>query len=339
MDPLQYPDWDSLVSSHCQCSFFHSVAWARVLQETYGHSPHYLCSLAGRKLQTLLPVMEVSSSLTARRGVSLPFSDFCTPLGADEDVARLFVAALEYGSERKWKYLECRHDYWTANSPMTPSVAFHGHVIDLKSDEDWQFKRFDSGVRRGIRKAERAGVRVEFSTSLDAVRRFFTLHCLTRKRHGLPPQPFRFFENIARYVLAAGYGFVAIAHLGQKTLAASLFFHFGSEAIYKFGASDYAFQQLRPNNLVMWAALKRCASNGCSRLHLGRTSLANDGLRRFKLGFGAQEGIIEYHKYNFSKRAFILSEDRAETWVNRVFRRFPQSLLRLSGEVLYPHLS
>jgi len=222
---------------------------------------------------------------------------------------------------------------------VTPSVAFHGHVIDLVENEDCLSKQLDGAVRRGIRKAENEGVRVEFSESLDAVRTFYTLHCLTRKRHGLPPQPFRFFENIARYVLDAGYGFVATACLGRKALAASLFFHFGPEAIYKFGASDYAFQELRPNNLVMWEAIKRCASHGFARFHLGRTSLTNEGLRRFKLGFGAREIKIQYRKYDFSRQGFVTSRDRADGWVNRFFRLFSPSLLRLSGELIYPHLS
>lgn len=284
-------------------------------------------------------MMEVSSSLTYRRGVSLPFSDFCAPLCIDDNLEPLFQAALEYGNQRKWKYLECRDDSWFADDEMMASVAFHRHVVEVKNDKEALFNQLESAVRRGIRKAQNAGVRVDCDTSTEAVRTFFHLHCLTRKRHGVPPQPFRFFENIARIAFAAGHGFVATARLNGMPIASSLFFNFGSEAIYKFGASDYAYQQLRPNNLVMWEALKRCATKGLDRLLLGRTSLTNEGLRRFKLGFGAREEKISYRKYNFSSGAFVTSQDRADTWANRVFRSFPPSLLRFAGEMLYPHLS
>ena len=81
--------------------------------------------------------MEVSSKITSRRGVSLPFSDFCVPLGAYEDLTPLFDAAVEFGKARKWKYLESRNDSWSPNDAN--SVAFHGHVIDLKQDEDALF--------------------------------------------------------------------------------------------------------------------------------------------------------------------------------------------------------
>jgi CelD/BcsL family acetyltransferase involved in cellulose biosynthesis len=338
VNPLEYPQWDCQVSIYPQRTFFHSAAWARILHETYAHSPCCFCSFSGGKLQMALPVMEVSSRLTSRRGVSLPFSDFCAPLCGDDDPASLFEAALEYGKERKWKYLECRDGSWRRHGTTAPSMAFYRHVLALK-EEEALFKQLDAAMRRAIRKAENAGVRVEFSATLDSVRTFFRLHRVTRQRHGLPPQPWRFFENIARYALATGHGFVAMARLGGIPVAASLFVQFGKEAIYKFGASDYAYQQLRANNLVMWEAIKRCASQGFERLDLGRTSVANDGLRRFKMGFGASEEKIEYRKYDFSKRDFVACEDRSEGWVNHVFRRLPSSLLRFSGEVLYPHLS
>ena len=36
---------------------------------------------------------------------------------------------------------------------------------------------------------------------------------------------------------------------------------------------------------------------------------------------------------------FVADVDRAETWANRVFGRLPQTLLRLAGRMIYPHLS
>jgi lipid II:glycine glycyltransferase (peptidoglycan interpeptide bridge formation enzyme) len=222
------------------------------------------------------------------------------------------------------------------------SVAFHSHSIELKANEDALWGRLNSAVRRGIRKAKNAGVRIEFSgtaDAMDAMEAFFPLHCQTRKRQGLPPQPHRFFRNMTRHLLGGEHGFIARARVGGRTVAAAVYFHFGSNAIYKFGASDYGAQHLRANNLVMWEALKRCASMGLAQLHLGRTSLANAGLRRFKVGFGAREGRIEYRRYDFRQEAFVTSKDRAVGWLNNVLRYLPGAALRLAGSAAYPHLS
>jgi Acetyltransferase (GNAT) domain len=182
-------------------------------------------------------------------------------------------------------------------------------------------------------------LRVEFSDCLDSIRTFYALHCVTRRRHGLPPQPLRFFENVARYVLAQGHGFVATARWEAKPLAAGVFFHHGRKVFYKFGASDYAFQGLRPNNTLFWEVIKRCVDDGFDTLHLGRTSLANEGLRRFKLGFGAWEERIEYYKYDFVRRTFVRQIDHSATNFRPLFRCMPLPVLRLAGEMFYPHLS
>ena len=139
--------------------------------------------------------------------------------------------------------------------------------------------------------------------------------------------------------MKAGQGFIAIARQEGRPLAAAVFLHDGRQALYKFGASDYAFQQMRPNNLVMWAAMNHCAERGLATLNLGRTSLSNEGLRRFKLGLGAEEEEICYAKYDFASKLFVRDVDRVEGWFNWVFARLPLPLLRLSGAVLYPHLS
>lgn len=339
VDPLQYPGWDSLLAVNPDSSFFHGTAWARVLHETYRHRPVYFSTIANGRILGLLPIMEVSSPWTGRKGVSLPFTDLCVPLQAgDQDRTTLYKLAMEHGRKRGWKYLECRSNdsQWPGSSP---SLSFWDHIIELECGPEALFKGLEGAVRRGIRKAEGTQLQIEFSNSLGAIQTFYALHCRTRRRHGVPPQPFRFFENIARHVLGPGHGFVAMARLAEKPVAAAVFFHFGREAIYKFGASDYSFQQLRPNNLVMWQTMKRYAERGVTRLHLGRTSLGNEGLRRFKLGFGAREKRVDYYRYDFRQRKFVTSIDRADGWVNNVFRCFPPPLFRLAGRILYPNLS
>lgn len=320
-------------------SIFHTAAWARVLNQTYGHVPAYFCRFSFGQLEGLLPVMGVSSPFTGRRGVSLPFTNFCLPLAApDHDPGELYERAMQWGVDSRWRYLECRGNGQTWPG-ASPSLPFYGHVLDLECGPETLFKSLDGAVRRGIRKAEESQLQTEMGSAPESVQTFYALHCQTRRRHGLPPQPFRFFANIGRHVLEPGHGFVLTARREHRPVAAAIFFHHGRQAIFKFGASDYAFQQLRPNNLVMWQAMKWFADHGFASLHLGRTSLANEGLRRFKLGLGAREEKIAYCKYDFVGRTFVTDTDRVAGRYNRLFGRLPLPLLRLAGALLYPHLS
>lgn len=339
VNPLAHAGWDALLAGWPQATFFHTAAWARVLQDTYGHQPHYFCRLARGAIAELLPLMEVSSPFTGRRGVALPFTDFCPLLASEPDSASdLFAAALEFGRARRWKYFEFRGGV-PAGTGASPSLAHHAHILDLSADERALLAGLEPATRRGIKKARAAGLQVRFSQGLEAMRTFFTLHCQTRRKHGLPPQPFRFFANITRHVLEPGHGHVVTAELDGRAVAAAVFFHFGSQAIYKFGASASNAQHLRPNNLLMWEAIRRYAARGFRTLHFGRTSLGQDGLRRFKLGFGASEERLEYCRYDFSRSAFVTDAPRVGSWFDSVSRALPGPLLRLAGAALYPHLS
>jgi CelD/BcsL family acetyltransferase involved in cellulose biosynthesis len=337
VNPAALPDWDEALALDPNGSFFQSAAWAKVLNDTYGYAPQYFAIREGGKICSLLPLMEVDSWLTGRRAISLPFTDDCEPVCADAAAFRLlFDKAKELGQARRWKYIELRGGReWLGDAPA--SLSFHGHELDLTGNESELFSRVDSSVRRAIRKAEKAGVTLEIEHTLEAVRIFYRLLCLTRKKHGLPPQPFAFFRNIHQHVISRGLGRVILARFEGRPIAAGIYFGMGQRAIYKFGASDETAQQHRGNNLVMWMAIQWHARNGFKTLHLGRTSIGNEGLRRFKLGWGAVEKPIEYVKYDLSKGQFVTDADQSSGWHTRFFNQAPIGLSRLIGRVIYRH--
>jgi hypothetical protein len=339
VNPLEDPRWDARLATCPAASFFHGSAWARVLHGTYRFTPVYFVLGDPGQPSAVLPVMEVDSWLTGRRGVSLPFTDECEPLYSDVDSFRRVVqAALEYARVRAWKYVEFRGGRALLGE-VPASTSFFGHRLDLRGDQPAIFARFDSSVRRAIRKAEQSGLTIEFSQDLEAVRLFYGLLCKTRQRHGVPPQPFRFFQNIQRHVLKENKGRVILARQGRVPVAGAVFFNSGMTATYKFGASNEAFQHLRGNNLVMSEAIKWHSQQGFTTLDFGRTSLANDGLRKFKLGWGAQERTIDYVRYEVRTGRYVTATDESSGWHNRVFRLLPTPVSRIIGAALYRHVA
>lgn len=338
-NPLDEPGWDPSISGLPGATVFHSRAWAGVLHDAYGFRPTYLTLGPTGARTAVLPLMEVGAWWSGPRGVSLPFTDECQPLAstaADRDHLRAGLAAL--ASARRWRTWELHGG--AGLLPNAPdSLRFFGHSVALGPDASAVFQRCDEATRRAVRKAERAGVTVNFAHDESAVREFHRLLCLTRRRHGLPPQPFGFFTAIHRHLLARRQGFVALARHQGETVAGAVFLHFGSHAIYKFGASAPAAGPLRANNLVLWRAIARSCELGLSLLDLGRTSLANEGLRRFKLGWGAAERTVAYRRHDCRRRSFVTSVDRAHGWHNHVFRTLPVPVSRTLGRILYRHLA
>lgn len=339
VDPLENGEWDSLVA-HCpEHTVFHASAWAHVLRDTYQHYPLYL-HWTGQTPSSfgLLPLMEINTFLKGKRAIALPFTDACPPLTtSSEAAAALFNAAQALGRKRGWKSLEIRGSIASLPS-VPPSTTFYQHTLDLTLGEKVLFENLDPSVRRAIRKAQKENVRIVMDRSMSAMRQYFDLHVLTRHKHGLPPQPFEFFEHIQQRFLAAGHGFVTTAFSDTIPVAAAVFLTANQKAVYKFGASNEKLLHLRANNLVMWEAIRHLASRGFQTLDFGRTSLGHDGLRRFKLGWGALEKNLSYYCFDFATGSFVSRPDRASGWHNNLFRMLPLPLLKGLGRFLYPHL-
>jgi len=339
LNPLEYSGWDEMLQVNRQATIFHSSHWARVLCDSYGYEPLYFTALDNGVLTGLVPFMKVKSLLTGTRGVSLPFTDFCEPILPEENkVNGTMDMLVEHGDTAGWKYLEIRGGDSLCRKCLPYSWCYE-HVIDLTKGADSIFSSFRDSNKRNIKQAAKAGVTVEISDTLEAVRDFYRLHCDTRKKHGVPPQPFGFFQQIHKHIISGNLGFIVKGLYKNETIAASVYLHFGNRAIYKFGASDIRYHHLRPNNLVMWEAIKEYCRRDFKGFSFGRTEGGHDGLRKFKRGWGTEEKVARYYRYDFQAKDFITASPAVNGWQSVLFRKMPVPVLKMIGSALYKHMA
>ena len=336
INPFSDPAWDRFVMSHPEGSFFHTSSWARVLHESYGFRPVYLAGKEGNDITSGLPLIEVQNVFGRKKAVSRPFSDFCEPLCHDKSTFdALFFAGIDMAKKADWRSLELRGGELFLPNEAVWSSCFT-HDLDLEKSEKDLLSGLRDSTRRNIRKAEKEGVTVSHETTPEAVRDFYRLHCLTRREHGLPPQPKSFFDHLQALVIAPKYGFVSIAHVKGNAIAADLFVVTGQKAVYKYGASDRQYQNLRPSNLLMWEGLLKCKALGAKTLNLGRTELQHSGLLQFKRGFGCSEKKVNYYQYDtrtaLYKNGILKKEDGI---AHKILRHMPVAVLKLLGKCAY----
>jgi hypothetical protein len=341
IDPITFPDWDVQIGNLPGATIFHSSRWARVLSETYGYRPFYFTIIKNGTLSACYPVMEVDSRITGRRGVSLPFTDYCDPVASTkEEFSELFRCAKETGVRHKWKLLEIRGGASYFDSAQSSSEYFQ-HTLELpvNGQDGSLFSSLTENTRRNIRKAQKSGISVKILTTQDAVHQFYHLNQVTRRDHCLPPQPSHFFQNIYDHIISQGFGFVALAFFNDVPIAGAVFFCMGNSAIYKYGASDKEYQNLRPNNLVMWESIKWLTEQDCRSVSFGRTDLDHEGLRRFKLGWGTKENRISYYRYRFSDSTFVADIKKISSLpFKKIMHHTPLPVLKAFGQLMYRHM-
>ena len=339
VDPLSEPRWNEWIQEFPAADIFHSAQWAQVLFESYRFPLHYVVLKEGTQILAIVPVAEVRSFLTGNRGVSLPFSDTCPPLlsGDPRTPQKLSEFLRDLGVRRGWNYVELRGSTGNLDGAVQ-AEEFFVHDLVLERSEADQFAKLKDSNRRSIRKARASGIEVKTFRTQESIRTYYELHCLTRKRHGLPPQPFRFFDRIQRVLLEPGTGFVQLAGHQGKWIAGAVFLQFQKRSTYKFGASNLAFQHLRPNNLLMWEAIEKLRSEGSGSLCFGRTDVDDEGLLQFKRSWGAVESSVSYWRLALGRHRVVqVARPGRASAAKVVLRRLPIPLLRLIGTLAYRH--
>lgn len=314
IDPVSDARWRELVDADRAAQIFHHPLWLQLLQDNYGWQ--FGAPFEG---DAGIPFAWVTSRLTGKRLVALPFSDLCPPLG---DASKLDIEGFRNG-----RAMEIR-----AEVPGWPSTPlFHLHLVTL--DETTE-KRSSSMFRRNVKKGRKAGVTIERRTDRDGLDEFFRLHLKTRRHQGVPTQPRKFirsFESLFR----AGLGHVALARHNGNAVAAAVFLGHGRTLTYKYGASDRSALELRPNNVLFAEQIAWGRDNGFELLDLGRTDLGHEGLRSFKQSLGSEERMLSYTFVGMEPAT--ADEGARDRVMHAVITRSPEIVGRAIGAALYRH--
>lgn len=336
IDPHADARWSAFVDGHPDALIFHHQLWMDVLERTYGYRQASLACFIGDEVVGILPMLEVRSRITGARAVSLPFSDYGGLLVRDPEAGPSLVRhASTLCASRGWKYVELRGD--SPEGSVTAEYAMHR--VPLQRDPQLLFRTFEKKrTQYTLKKFEKTGVTVDRRTDAEAMAAFVKLNYITRRKHGIPPQPDRFFELFHETLIAGGMGHVSIATYEGEAIAASVFLCYKGILYHKFNASDEAFLHLSANPGILWDAIRWGCLQGYGLADLGRSDLDGEGLIKYKRGWGAVETTLRY----FRLPAGAVTTRRGPAGpggaVKSIMKRLPVPVLKVIGKVLYEHV-
>ncbi len=339
IDPLSDPRWAALVDRHPRSSLFHSPKWLRALRLVYGYVPIALtASPPGSHLRNGLVFCKINSWLTGRRLVSLPFSDHCEPLTQSSDeFDEMLLHLSRKVNEEQLKYLEVRPVSYqpSARTGLDRGGKYILHRLDLRPSLEKLFSNFHKDcIQRKIRRSEREGLRYEEGISHDALRAFYRLLVLTRRRQQLPPQPLSWFRG-----LIANFGQdlkIRTASKNGVAVASIVTLSHKKSVVYKYGCSDARFNKLGGTALLFWKAIQDAKEHGFEALDMGRSDVENQGLVTFKEHLGATPTEINYWSHPTEPPG--LSSAWKRRWVQRVSSNVPDRVLVTIGKLMYKHI-
>ncbi len=201
--------------------------------------------------------------------------------------------------------------------------------IGERRTRDDLFGGFNQLWRRNIRRADKAGVRVE-QADRAGLARFHPVYVETAERDGFVPRPLAYFERMWDALNQPGSTARMSLYLAEwegRTLAGTTMITVGEHVWYSYGASANTNRQVRPSNAVQWRMMCDALDAGAAVYDLrGITDTLDEndphfGLTQFKLGTGGV--AVEYvGEYDFALRPAVarafnayLDRDRIRTRV------------------------
>lgn len=340
IDPIGDERWDELLERHPQASIFHTRGWLRALRQTYDYVPVAVTtSPPEAPLANAIPFCQISSWLSGRRLVSLPFSDHCALLVENsEQQATLLRYLQDKVDHERWGYVELRAT--AARLPGYPTFArsetFFSHTLDLHPSQDAIFRTLHKDcVQRKIQRAAREGLTYEEGASDPLVTKFYQLLLLTRRRHGLPAQPIQWFRNL---VACLGDNVkIRVASKDGRPVASIVTLRYKHRLVYKYGCSNHHFNSLGGIQLLLWHAIQEAKHGQLSEFDMGRSDRENAGLAVFKDRWGAARTDLSYVRYPVRRIGSAAGPRRTEIR-KFVWSRVPGSVLAVAGRALYRYM-
>lgn len=335
--------WERFAANHPHASIYHHPLWLSVLQDTYGYRPFYHVVVGTDGMyQAALVSAYVSSPFTGRRLVSLPFSDMCDPLVETEKQLSALMKSLDI-TRRSLHARFAEFRFFRAIPHLDPEVFSHEyclHRLYLDKPIEQIFRSFHKNcIQRAIKKAQKENIEIFQGRHLADLKAFYRLHLITRKKHGVPVQPFRFFRNLWETFYPRQMTTLLMARFEGNVIAAVILLWHNKTAYYKFGASDDRFQNQRANQLLMWEAIQIAHNRNCKCFDFGRTSITNRGLEKYKSRWGTKKHPLDYFQLPPSKKAGMLTETTAlHSHLKRMMVNMPTCINRVGSELLYKHL-
>jgi FemAB-related protein (PEP-CTERM system-associated) len=321
--------WDRFVLDHRAGSFFHQIAWKRVLEKTFGHQAQYICGERDGRIVAVAPVFMVSNWMVGRCLVSSPLASYGGICAEDSEAENALIEFIKrQAQEQQVDYLELRNPSGGTLPDFVPNPRYSSFSLSLSNDPEAVLKSLPKDIRYMIRKAEKADLHVRRGPEL--LDEFYRLFAINMRRLGTPVFPRSLFVN-----LLEEFGKqidVLVVYAGSEPVASAFSFLFRDTMHpYYIGGLPVA-RDLAANNFLWWELIKFASQSGMTTFDFGR-SKKGTGAYAFKKKWNLKITDLDYQVFLVKRKTapnFSPANPKFEL-ATRVWSRLPLWLTNSLG--------
>ena len=324
-------EWDAFVRASGRGSPFHLLAWKRVVQDAFGHQPHYLMAVRGGGIEGVLPLFQVRGLLGGRALISVPYAVY-GGICADAPAAKetLLAAATERARRVGAGYVELRHRAGQEMALPTKSL-YVTFARPISASEEENLEAIPRKQRRMTRQGAKHGLRSEIGHQhLDA---FYEIYAASVHNLGSPVFPRRLF-----HALVAEFGKeceLLTIWRNDEMLSGVLTLLYEDQALPYYGGARREALPYAINDFMYWELMCHVAGAGYRVFDFGR-SREGTGPYNFKRHWGFEPQPLPY-QYALLDGATMPNMSPSNPKMRlavEAWKRLPLSLTKRAGPLL-----
>jgi FemAB-related protein (PEP-CTERM system-associated) len=331
---MDVPDrrWDDYVHRHAEGTFFHQLAWRRVLERAYSNPSYYLYTEREKRITGVLPLFESGGRPFTRALVSVPVGVSGGALADDAESAQLLEEGARAIAEReRLTYVEYKSEKARFPDLTTKRDLYFTFRQELFGDREKQLSIIPRKTRATIREAERSHLKASYNRDdLDA---FYDLYALSLRNLGTPMFPKELFAASLEE-LPQHCDIVSVRQTG-RIIGAVLNYYYQDVMLPFFAGTVPEARDVSINNYVYWYMLETGYERGFRIFDFGR-SKANTGAFHFKKHFGMEPIPLEY-QYDLLGAAELPNVNPTNPRYQRAiesWKKLPVGLTKMIGPMI-----
>lgn len=215
-------------------------------------------------------------------------------------------------TDEVWVERLIQEEFWPSHSHADNVATV---LIDLALDESQLLKNMKKSLRKGIRRAERAGVTVRKGTAQD-LSTFYRILQETSWRGNFAIHNEAYYQQVWQIFVTSGHIALFLAEYEGEAVAGVMLILFGDTAYARFGGWNGRHGKYEPNSFLRWTAIRWAKTQGyrwydfmgidetVARAVLRGQKPHGHGYSAFKLGFGGQV-VLSPGTYDYMRQPFL----------------------------------
>jgi len=280
--------WDEFAARYTDLIFYQSI-WSRVLEKGLGGQPLYFYLKEGDQLVAGLPGVLLKFGILRIFYSSIPYGG----LVGEPSYFSAFLELLDREFRRR-RIAQVRIVASPFSEPYTPSsyrsVSSKCTLLNLKRfDQERIWDSYRGDVRRAVRKAQKNGVSVKGTGTLQEAKAFYRLYHSSMERKGAPAKyPPPWFSAIYEVLIRQGRADILFALKEGEPIAGVVLVRSSTSYHYLHNGSEEAHFEDRPNDLIVDHIIREGVREGKEVLDFMGSDPADLSLIRFKEKWGSQ---------------------------------------------------